>query len=97
MDVKPEVEDKMVRGSIDKLKALTGKIPNGELSMRHPLTLGFFTDRRSNATIKLYAQAMADKGLPLLYSSDSCSDDLPFWTKSPVAGDEKGILMVPLS
>ncbi|KAK4689462.1 allantoinase, partial [Tremellales sp. Uapishka_1] len=88
MNVEPEEEDKMIRESIDQLHTLTGD---------KTLPSGWFTDRRSNASIKLYAQAMADKGLPLLYSSDSCSDDLPFWTSSPVKGQENGLLMMPFS
>ncbi|EIW68150.1 hypothetical protein M231_05494 [Tremella mesenterica] len=84
--VSPEEEDSMIRESLDKLQEITGD---------KTIPAGWFTDRRSNRTIRLYAQAMEDKGLPLLYSSDSCSDDLPFWTKSPV--HDKGLLMLPFS
>lgn len=57
-------------------------------------------DRRSNASIKLYARAQAEKGLPLLYSADSGADDLPYWTKSPLADEgrpDTGLLMMPFS
>ncbi|RSH90024.1 hypothetical protein EHS25_001357 [Saitozyma podzolica] len=84
MQVKPEDEYKMACESIDKLKELTGATPSG-----------WFVDRRSNASISLYAQAMASKGLPLVYSSDNQSDDIPFWTRSPVG--DKGLLMLPMS
>jgi len=52
-------------------------------------------DRRSNLSIKLYALANESRGLPLLYSSDSNSDDLPYWTPSPTG--KGGLLMLPLS
>lgn len=53
-------------------------------------------ERRSNLSVKLYSLAHAERNLPLVYSSDSCQDDVPYWVKSP-AGKDDGLLMVPFS
>ena len=53
------------------------------------------TDRRSNLSVKLYSMEHEKRSLPLLYSSDSNSDDLPYWTASPTGNG--GLLMVPFS
>lgn len=57
-------------------------------------------DRMSNRSIRLYAREHAARNLPLLYSSDSSSDDLPYWVPSPLATEGKhdtGLLMVPFT
>lgn len=59
------------------------------------LITGWFTDRRSNMTVKLYSTAHKERSLPLLYSSDSCSDDIPYWVPSPAQNG--GLLMIPFS
>lgn len=46
-------------------------------------------------TVKLYSTAHRERSLPLLYSSDSCSDDIPYWVPSPA--DNGGLLMIPFS
>jgi hypothetical protein len=61
-----------------------------------PLTwLAWMVERRSNMSIKLYSLAHQERSLPLLYSSDSNADDLPYWDPSPTG--EGGLLMVPFS
>jgi hypothetical protein len=52
-------------------------------------------ERRSNLSIKLYSLAHQSRSLPLLYSSDSNADDLPYWDPSPTG--EGGLLMIPFS
>ncbi|KAJ3575721.1 hypothetical protein NPX13_g3937 [Xylaria arbuscula] len=42
-------------------------------------------------------KAHAAKDLPLVYSSDSCQDDLPYWIPSPTLETNKGLLMVPFT
>ncbi|ORY24446.1 hypothetical protein BCR39DRAFT_472288 [Naematelia encephala] len=58
---------------------------------------GFCIGRRSNYSQRLYAQAAKEAGVPLLYSSDSFADELPFWLTSPLATPEEdeGLLIVP--
>ncbi|RSH94231.1 hypothetical protein EHS25_004034 [Saitozyma podzolica] len=81
---KPEVEDEMINTAIDKLQALTGD---------KTLPEAWMVERRSNMSIKLYSLAHKERSLPLLYSSDSNADDLPYWDPSPTG--EGGLLMVP--
>jgi peptidoglycan/xylan/chitin deacetylase (PgdA/CDA1 family) len=97
MDVPPEEEDRLIGVAIDTLQELTGDktLPHGE-QHKGRADPGWFSDRRSNLTVQLYAAEHAKRGLPLAYSSDSCSDDLPYWRPAP-GGREDGLLMVPFS
>lgn len=96
--IDPKEEDALITKSIDTLQALTGDktLPHGKSLNLLALMAGWLVERRSNRSVKLYSQAHADRRLPLLYSSDSCSDDLPYWRRSPV-DDGNGLLMVPFT
>jgi len=88
---KPELEEEHIKKSIASLQKLTGD---------KTLPRGWFVDRRSNDSQTLYARAMEENGLPLLYSSDSASDELPFWLPSPLkyeGKEDKGLLIVPMT
>ena len=64
------------------------------------LYIGWFVDRRSNDSQRLYARAHEERGLTLVYSSDSASDELPFWLPSPLKDEGKadpGLLIVPMT
>lgn len=55
-------------------------------------------DRCSSLSTLLYAKAHHKLGLPLAYSSDSTSDELPYWVPSPLAADgvvDAGLLVIP--
>ncbi|EIW66226.1 hypothetical protein TREMEDRAFT_35402 [Tremella mesenterica DSM 1558] len=87
MDISPETEDELINLSIDKLQELTGD---------KTLPKGWFMDRRSNISTKLYSLAHSTRNLPLLYSSDSQTDDLPYYQPS-LSGESEGLLMLPMS
>ncbi|KAK8861207.1 hypothetical protein IAR55_002026 [Kwoniella newhampshirensis] len=84
----PKEEDRLINVGIDKLQELTGD---------KSLPKGWLVERRSNLSIKLYSAAHSSRSLPLLYSSDSCSDELPYWVPSPIKEEGKGLLMIPFS
>ncbi|ORY32009.1 hypothetical protein BCR39DRAFT_525190 [Naematelia encephala] len=84
--VDPEEEDRLVEKSIDTLQEITGD---------KTLPKGWLVERRSNLSTKLYSLEHAKRDLPLLYSSDSCQDDLPYWIPSPAKAG--GLLMIPFS
>lgn len=91
MSVDVETEATHIAEAFDSLQKISG-----DTTLPH----GWMVDRRSNASIRLYAREHWRRGLPLLYSSDSCSDDLPYWTPSPLVADghpDTGLLMVPFS
>jgi hypothetical protein len=63
---------------------------------------GWYVDRSSNFSIRAYCREHARRVLPLPYSSDSQSDDLPYWVPSPIkdepgTGEDAGLLMIPVS
>ncbi|KAK5710047.1 hypothetical protein LTR17_019209 [Elasticomyces elasticus] len=87
-NIEPKTEDEEIQKSIDILQSVTrDKI----------VPKGWFVERRSNLSTKLYALAHKSRQIPLLYSSDSCQDDLPYWIPSPATGPSEGLLMVPFS
>ncbi|WWC68282.1 uncharacterized protein I206_102205 [Kwoniella pini CBS 10737] len=86
--VDPEEEDRLIGKSIDLLQGLTGD---------KTLPKGWLVERRSNLSTKLYSLTHAERELPLLYSSDSCADDIPYWIPSPTKEEGKGLLMIPFS
>ncbi|KAL5536549.1 hypothetical protein ACEPAF_371 [Sanghuangporus sanghuang] len=91
MNVDVDSEATHIAEAVDSLQKLSG-----DATLPH----GWMVDRRSNVSIRLYAREHAKRGLPLLYSSDSCSDDLPYWTPSPLVADgqpDTGLLMLPFS
>ncbi|WVQ83402.1 hypothetical protein IAT38_005543 [Cryptococcus sp. DSM 104549] len=88
MYLDPAEEDKLIGVGIDALQDLTGD---------KSLPKGWMVERRSNLSVKLYSLAHAERSLPLLYSSDSCSDELPYWVPSPTQKEGEGLLMLPYS
>lgn len=63
---------------------------------------GWLIDRFSNISPLLYARAHEERNLPLLYSSESSSDELPYWVSSPLVldGQDKasnGMLVIPVT
>jgi hypothetical protein len=49
----------------------------------------------------LTAQVHKERGVPLVYSSDTYASDSPYWVPDPYAavhgGEDKGMLMIPYS
>ncbi|KAK4687079.1 allantoinase, partial [Tremellales sp. Uapishka_1] len=84
--VDPKEEDRLISKSIDTLQELTGD---------DSLPKGWMVERKSNLSVKLYSLEHASRDLPLVYSSDSCADDLPYWVPSPTKSG--GLLMIPYS
>ncbi|GAA5823418.1 hypothetical protein JCM11251_000627 [Rhodosporidiobolus azoricus] len=85
-DVDPVEEEKHIVEAIESMQKM-GVEPKG-----------WYVGRRSNASQRLYARANKEKGIPLLYSSDSFSDDLPYWCVSPLAEEgyeDEGLLVIP--
>lgn len=107
--VEPKVEDEEIQKSIDILQSATGdkSLPKGRFLSQDQIAessanscghlSGWFVERRSNLSTKLYSLAHESRQLPLVYSSDSCQDDLPYWNPSPAGEASKGLLMVPFS
>ncbi|GAA6014799.1 hypothetical protein JCM10207_002185 [Rhodosporidiobolus poonsookiae] len=90
-EMDPREEEQHINEAIDSLQKLTGdpSVPKG-----------WYVDRRSNTSQRLYTRANKERGIPLLYSSDSYSDDLPYWVVSPLAEEgyeDEGLLIVPSS
>lgn len=87
-DNTPQKEDEGIAKSIDIIQKVTGDKSQPK---------GWLVERRSNVSTKLYSLAHKERNLPLVYSSDSCQDDLPYWVPSPTKEQGKGLLMVPFS
>ncbi|GAA6041987.1 hypothetical protein JCM8097_009132 [Rhodosporidiobolus ruineniae] len=86
MDPKEEEEEHIFK-AIDYMEKLTGEVPKG-----------WYIDRRSNTSQRLYTRAAKERGASEIYSSDSFSDDLPYWVTSPLAAEgheDTGLLIVP--
>lgn len=98
--VDPAEEDALISKSIDIFSEVTGQPPKGMRRDTPECTLltqaGWFAERRSNLSVKLYSLAHQERQIPLAYSSDSCSDDLPYWVPS-FANRSQGLLMIPYS
>ncbi|KAK0469051.1 uncharacterized protein EV420DRAFT_5915 [Desarmillaria tabescens] len=87
----PEEEAAHVSEGIDRLQRLTGdsSVPSG-----------WYLGRGSNQSARIIAREHFKRGLPLLYSSDTYADDLPYWVESPLASEgieDEGLLMIPYS
>ena len=54
---------------------------------------GWYYGRLSPSSVRLVYDVYKEMKLPLLYSSDTYSDDLPYW--QPVPGTDDAILMIP--
>ncbi|KAM0747463.1 glycoside hydrolase/deacetylase [Meredithblackwellia eburnea MCA 4105] len=88
-EMDPKEEETHIKEAIETLQSTTGD---------KTIPKGWCIDRRSNTSQRLYTRAHNDISLPLLYSSDSSADDLPFWLPSPLKDDglkDEGLLIVP--
>lgn len=81
-----------IHKSFDRLQATTGlkDVPTGWFGGGQPVH-----------TKLARAEVHRDRGVPLLYCSDTYAADVPYWVKDPIAavngGDDKGMLMIPYS
>lgn len=57
--------------------------------------VGHYVGRHSLNTLVLLEKAHKERGVPLLYSSDSYADDLPSWVPMPGGARHEGLLMIP--
>lgn len=83
----PELEEAYIVRQLTVLKELTGEYP-----------AGWYYGRLSPRSRALVQEVYREQGVPLVWESDSYSDDLPYWVDVPAeAGQEKpkGMLMVP--
>ncbi|KAK4695844.1 allantoinase, partial [Phenoliferia sp. Uapishka_3] len=80
-----EEETNHVDAMIDGLTAATGGIPPS----------GYYVGRHSLNTLQLLAKAHKDRGIPLLYSSDTYADDYPYYVPAPGGDKSEGLLMIP--
>ncbi|KIX95230.1 uncharacterized protein Z520_09147 [Fonsecaea multimorphosa CBS 102226] len=94
-DMPAEQEKEMIRKGLESLKAVTGEYP-----------VGWYYGRLSSRSRALVWDVYDEMGLPLLWQSDSYSDDIPYWVDVPaeqamVAEGKRnkencvGMLMVP--
>ncbi|RDW65263.1 glycoside hydrolase beta [Coleophoma crateriformis] len=84
-----ELEKEYIRRQLESVKKSTGSYP-----------VGWYYGALSPYSKALIHEVYTEMGIPLLYESDTYSDDLPFWTDVPAekdATDAKGMLMVPYS
>lgn len=81
-----------INRSFDRLQATTG------LS---DVPTGWFTGLMPIHTKLARAEIHRERGVPLLYCSDTYAADTPYWVKDPYAavhgGEDKGMLMIPYS
>ncbi|GAA6014813.1 hypothetical protein JCM10207_002190 [Rhodosporidiobolus poonsookiae] len=85
----PEEEAAHVAQNIDRLRAATGL---------QDVPTGYYLGRGSLYSKYLISKVHKEKGVPLVYNSDSYSSDLPYWQESPLAADgdeDEGLLHVP--
>ena len=81
-----------IHRSFDRLQATTGlaDVPTGWFSGGLPL-----------ATKLARAEVHRERGVPLLYCSDTYAADVPYWVRDPYAavhgGEDRGMLMIPYS
>ncbi|BGP14766.1 hypothetical protein JCM10213v2_002718 [Rhodosporidiobolus nylandii] len=92
MHVAPKQEEKDINEAIETLQMATG-----DRTLPHTWCVG----RPSNISPLLYARAHHERSLPLYASSDTTSDELPYWTPSPLATvdglEDKGMLNIPFT
>ena len=81
-EVSIEREKELIRQNIKSLEETTGAPPKG-----------WYYGRLSPNSVRLVYDVYKEMKLPLLYSSDTYSDDLPYW--QPVPGTDDAILMIP--
>ncbi|KAM0746463.1 hypothetical protein T439DRAFT_384189 [Meredithblackwellia eburnea MCA 4105] len=88
-NIDPVVEEQHLSDAIDEFQALTGDKSGPQ---------GWYLERGSNVSPRLYSQLSQERGLKMLYTSDSYGDDLPYWVSSPLAEDgavDDGMLIIP--
>lgn len=76
-------EKEQIGKAIDAITTITGQPPSG-----------WYYGRPSVSSKGLVCQVFKERGLELLYQSDSYSDELPYWTPHPLESGE-GLLIVP--
>jgi hypothetical protein len=82
-----DLEKKYIVEQLESLKRTTGQYP-----------VGWYYGALSPRSKALIHEVYAEMGIPLLYESDTYSDDLPFWVDVPAEKDSpgpKGMLMIP--
>jgi len=82
-----ELEKEYIERQLESLKKTTGSYP-----------VGWYYGAVSAYSKALIHEVYEKKGIPLLYESDTYSDDLPFWVDVPAEKelkDPKGMLMIP--
>ncbi|OXB38058.1 hypothetical protein LQV05_005949 [Cryptococcus neoformans] len=81
-----------INKSFDRLQAATGL---------KDVPTGWFVGSGTNAQKLARAEVHRERGVPLLYSSDTYSGDEPYWSPDPYAavhgGKDEGMLMIPYS
>ncbi|TVY20926.1 Chitin deacetylase 1 [Lachnellula arida] len=84
-----ELEKEYIERQLESLKKTTGSYP-----------VGWYYGAVSAYSKALIHEVYEEKGIPLLYESDTYSDDLPFWVDVPAEKElknPKGMLMIPYS
>lgn len=83
-------EKENIRKCIDAIKKTTpsGTPPRGWY-------YGMIHSKASERSRSLLAQTFEEEGIPLLWYSDSYSDDLPYWIPYPGGNKDKGLLIIP--
>jgi peptidoglycan/xylan/chitin deacetylase (PgdA/CDA1 family) len=76
-------EKEQIGKAIDAITSITGEPPRG-----------WYYGRPSVSSKGLICQVFKERGIELLYQSDSYSDELPYWTPHPLESGE-GLLIVP--
>lgn len=82
-----ELEKEYIKRQLESLKKSTGSYP-----------VGWYYGALSPYSKALIHEVYTEMNIPLLYESDTYSDDLPFWTDVPAEKDSKdgnGMLMIP--
>lgn len=82
-----ELEKEYIERQLESLKKTTGKYP-----------VGWYYGAISAHSKALIHEIYEKKGIPLLYESDTYSDDLPYWADVPAEKElknPKGMLMIP--
>ncbi|KAH8882074.1 polysaccharide deacetylase [Thozetella sp. PMI_491] len=85
----PELEKEYIVRQLESLKRTTGQYP-----------VGWYYGALSPYSKALIHEVYEEKDIPLLYESDTYSDDIPFWVDVPAekdSPDPKGMLMIPYS
>lgn len=83
----PALERAYVIRQLESLKASTGAYP-----------VGWYYGALSPRSKAIIHEVYEEMKIPLLYESDTYSDDLPFWVDVPAEKDSenpKGMLMIP--